>query len=234
MYHATLSSKSLADNTSIRPSASRSAANTERAPLAAVVMVYAVQVSGLPPPFLYHATLSSLLLADSTSKRPSASRSAANTECAPPAAAEMVYAVQVSGLPPPFLYHAILLSYALADSTSIRPSASRSAAYTERTQSAAVVMLYAVQVSGLPPPFLYHATLSLFSLADSTSMRPSASRSAANTEHAPSATVMLYAVQVSGLPPPFLYHATLSSMKLADSTSIRPSASRSAAYTEIA
>jgi hypothetical protein len=72
----------------------------------------------------------------------------------------MVYAVQVSGLPPPFLYHAILLSARLADSTSTRPSASRSAANTERAESAAVVMVYAVHVSGLPSPFLYHATLS--------------------------------------------------------------------------
>jgi hypothetical protein len=72
----------------------------------------------------------------------------------------MVYTVQVSGLPPSFLYHVTLSSPELADSTSIRPSASRSAANTESAASAAVAMVYAVQVSGLPPPFLYHATLS--------------------------------------------------------------------------
>jgi hypothetical protein len=73
----------------------------------------------------------------------------------------IVYAVQVSGLSPPFLYHATSKTpaFALADSTSIRPSASRSDAYTEYlSRPAPVTMVYAVQVSGLPPPFLYHAT----------------------------------------------------------------------------
>ncbi len=105
LYHATLSSYSLVDNTSSRPSASRSAANTERAPLTAVVMMYAVQVSGLPPPFLYHRTASTE--DNNKSTFPSASRSAAYTEYDASTIA-MVNAVQVSGLPPPFLYHATL------------------------------------------------------------------------------------------------------------------------------
>jgi hypothetical protein len=111
------------------------------APSAEVVIVCVVQVGGDPPLFLYQAILSSAKLADKTSKSPSPSRSAANTEYACIAELVMTLRVQEIGDPPPFLYQAITLSLELADSTSTRPSLSTSAADTNWAPFAVVVML---------------------------------------------------------------------------------------------
>ena len=76
LYHAILSSRTEADKTSKLPSPSKSAAYTERAPSAEVLMGVCAVKPPLPS-FLYHAILSSLLEAESTSKSPSPSMSAA-------------------------------------------------------------------------------------------------------------------------------------------------------------
>ena len=91
------------------------------------------------PLFLYHAILLSKREAESTSRSPSPSKSAAWTDHAP--SAEVLMAVCTVKPPlPSFLYHAILSSSREADNTSKSPSPSKSAAYTDQAPSAVVLM----------------------------------------------------------------------------------------------
>ena len=224
-YHAILSSLKDAERTSRSPSPSTSAAYTENAPSAAVVISCAVKLSA--PSFSYHAILLPNCKAERTSISPSPSTSAAYTDRAPLAAVVRVCAVKFSA--PSFSYHAILLSNNEADSTSISPSPSTSATYTEVAPSAAVVISWAVKFSA--PSFSYHTTLLSKREADSTSRSPSPSTSAAYTDRAPLAAVVIScAVKLSA--PSFSYHAILLSLTDAERTSRSPSPSTSAAYTE--
>src|SRR5881296_1474208 len=84
-YQAILSSTCDADRTSVSPSPSRSAANTQEAAMAAVEMVRAVHVGGEAPLFSYQAILLSPCDADRTSVSPSPSTSAAKTDKEPEA-----------------------------------------------------------------------------------------------------------------------------------------------------
>ena len=121
------------------PSPFRSLAWTDWAPLASVVMTWAVKFSF--PSFSYQAILSSSSEADSTSMCPSPFRSLVYAEVRPLAshAAVMTWVIK---LPlPSFLYQAILLyqegelSYAFAEITSMLPSPSKSAACKSRDET---------------------------------------------------------------------------------------------------
>ncbi len=79
-YQAILSSSIDAESTSMSPSPSRSAAKTENAPSAAVVITCCGPKLPAPSRFSYQAILSSSWDADRTSRSPSPSRSAAKTD----------------------------------------------------------------------------------------------------------------------------------------------------------
>ena len=167
-YQAILSSLYEADNTSRSPSLSMSAAQTPYATSAEVVMVLAVKLGSEAPSFSYQAILSSMTEADTTSRSPSLSISAAQTEWAPSAEVVMVLAVKLGSEAPSFSCQAILSSLYEADNTSRSPSLSMSAAQTERTASADVVMFAEPKV-GSPKaesPFSYQATVLSFNDAD--------------------------------------------------------------------
>jgi hypothetical protein len=76
--------------------------------------------------FSYQAIVSSFAEADSTSRSPSPSTSAANTEDAPSAVVVIGWAVNAGGEAPSFSCQAIVSSFADATSTSRSPSPSTS------------------------------------------------------------------------------------------------------------
>lgn len=85
--------------------------------------------------------------------------SATATANAPSVLVVIMVGVQEVGLPPSLEYHAILLSYELADTMSTPPLLSRFAAAKEYTPEAALVMTLAgAQATGLPPRFSNHTT----------------------------------------------------------------------------
>ena len=117
-----------------------------------------------------------------------------------------------------------------ADTISISPSPSISAAKTENAALALVAILAAAQVGSAAPLFSYQAMVSSRKEAETISISPSPSISAAKTELAPSALVaILAAAQVGSAAPLFSYQAMVSSSEEADTISISPSPSMSAA-----
>jgi hypothetical protein len=235
--HDIVSSASLTDSTSTLPSLSTSVTCTEEKATGDTVMVAgattaASQATGLPPRFLNHTI--PLLTADddSTSTRPSPSKSTANTHHARIAVVEMECAVQSIGFPPSLLYHAILLSSKLAQTTSTRPLPLTSAGYTDRMLCEMLGREKADQPTGLPPSFRNHDN-SDRDPPDTTSLSPSASTSAANTVVAKERFPTGKVVQVTGLSPLLRCHLTMPPFSLAVSMSTQPSPSKSAAPTPI-
>ena len=181
--HARSRPASAAESASTSPSASRSAANTERAPDAFEKMVRAIH--DVPSPeiaeFSYHEILPSNGKADITSTSPSSSTSAANTERAPPTVVAMVVEVHDPPSPVTFSCHAM---FSDPDSASRSPSPSTSAANTARAEEASDAMvstghsavLVGSRFSCQTSPHSAHP-------ADNTSTSPSPSTSAADTEY---------------------------------------------------
>ena len=103
------------------------------------------------------------------------------------------------------------LSFKEADIISISPSPSISAAKTEYAASALVAISEAAQVGSAAPLFSYHAMVSSRKEADTISISPSPSISAAKTECAPSApSPATEAAQVGSAAPLFSYQAMVS------------------------
>ena len=105
----------------------------------------------------------------------------------------MLAAVHVGSAAPSFSYHAMVLSSEEAETISISPSASISAAITENALSAFVAITFLVQVGFASPLFSYQAMVSSLCEADKISISPSPSISAAKTECAPSEFVTISA-----------------------------------------
>src|SRR5262249_60945800 len=123
----------------------------------------------------------------------------------------MVCGVHAGTAVPSSSYQAFLLSLE-ADRTSVSPSPSRSAAATDKALSAVVLMVRSVKAGRAAPLFSYQAILSSLKEADTTSTSLSPSRSAADTETAPSALVlMVCSVKPGVVAPSFSYQAILSS-----------------------
>ena len=93
-YHAMVSSSVEADNISISPSPSISAAKTLHAPSALVAISVAVQEEASPLLFSYQAMVSSIQEAERISISPSPSISAAKTDLAPSALVAISEAVK--------------------------------------------------------------------------------------------------------------------------------------------
>src|SRR6185295_130322 len=159
-YQAILSSRIEAESASRSPSPSTSATYTEWGTMALVEIVWSAQEVPPPPTFSYQAILSSLIEAESASRSPSPSTSAAYTERAPLALVEIVCSVQEVPPPPTFSYQAILSSCSDAESASRSPSPSTSATRTEKAPSALVEMVWSAQDVPPPPAFSYQAILS--------------------------------------------------------------------------
>ena len=199
-YQAMVLSLKLADTMSISPSPSISAANTDRALRALVSILAAAQVGFALPSFSYQAMVLSNIEADKMSISPSPSISAANTDHAPSAFVSITALVQVGFALPSFSYQAMVSSCAEADTISISPSPSISAAKTEVAETADVVISSAVQVGFALPSFSYQAMVLSFEEADKMSISPSPSISAANTDNGKSALVAISAAVKVTLP----------------------------------
>ena len=117
-----------ADTISISPSPSISAAKTECGAFALVTILAAVQVGFASPLFSYQAMVLSLKSADTISISPSPSISATWTSLAPAALVDISAATHVGFASPLFSYQAMVLSLKSADTISISPSPSISAA----------------------------------------------------------------------------------------------------------
>ena len=231
-------------STSMSPSPSTSAAHTERAPSAVVVISCSVHAMAVPPvwpPLRNTDTVSSFTDAASTSTAPSPSTSAAYTEAAPSAVVVSFCSDHVMTAPPvwPPLRNTDTVSPLRdATSTSSSPSPSTSAACTPRARIAVVVIVCSVHMMAAPPvwpPLKNTDTVSSVIDAASTSMSPSPSTSTTYTEAAPSAVVVIscsdHVMAAPPVWPPFRNTDTVSSKKDAANTSMSPSPSKSAAKT---
>ena len=236
---------------SVSPSSSMSPTRTSSAWVASVVRTTSVKVGSAAPSFSYHAILSSPWLADRMSRCPSLLTSPATTVRAPSAVVEMTISVNVGSAAPSFSCQAIVSAPCVADKTSMSPSSSTSAAKTEVAPlevahtSCGMKMISCVSSSiwsvcsyqaipqfsstGVAVP----TTGSARREAASTSVSPSPSTSAANTDAAPRApVVMTRMTNDGGLPPTFSCQAIVWSRKDAESTSRSPSPSTSATKLE--
>ncbi len=148
-YQAIVSSSDDADKISMSPSPSISATKTCSAPSALVAILDAVKVGVAPPLFSYQAIVSSQVDAETISRSPSPSMSAAKTLLAPSASIVIIDVVQLGFSFPSFTYQAILSSKVDAEIISISPSLSRSAAKTEYASSALVEISSATQVGSV-------------------------------------------------------------------------------------
>ena len=197
-----------ADTISISPSPSISAAKTDLARSALVAITALVQEGSAAPLFSYQAMVLSRVEADTISISPSPSISAAKTDLAPSALVAISAAVQEGSAAPLFSYQAIVSSSTEADTISISPSPSISAAKTENAPFALVAISEAVKEGSAAPLFSYQAMVLSFKEADIISISPSPSISAAKTDLAKSAFVAISeAVQVGSTAPLFSYQA---------------------------
>ena len=232
-YQAIVSSTPEAERTSTSPSPSRSAAKTDWAPSAAVVITCWSPKLPDPSVFSYQAILSSSLDAESTSRSPSPSTSAAKTDTAPSAA--VVITCWSPKLPDPsvFSYQAILSSPYEAESTSRSPSPSTSAAKTELATSVSEEIAVCSKNAALRwmVRFSYHA-ISLSGIeVERTSRSPSPSTSAAVTEVNETVAAEI-TCGLAKLPAPSVFSHDQISLPAAARTSRSPSPSRSTAKTE--
>ena len=183
-YQAILSSLFDAERTSRSRSPSRSAANTPCAPKAAMEMIRSGPNVPAPSVFSYQAILLSSRDAESTSRSPSLSRSAAIANCAPSAAEVMTCAAPNVPSPSVFSYQTTVSSPTEVANTSPSPSPSRSAATTDW----AAVRPSSIGCNGpnAPSPLVFscHAIVSTSAEAESASRSPSPSISAAKTDQA--------------------------------------------------
>jgi len=176
------------------PSPSTSDVNTLEAPSASTLISTAVHENPLPPPFESPLTYNTTLLARASvakmSRSPSLSTSAAWTLEAPSASVVTVIGDQELPSPPPLLSpfrcHTISSKRKEADKTSRSPSPSMSPTATSRSsleRKPPVAIVIADQELPSPPPLLspfrYHVIVSSSFDAESTSVSPSWSTSAA-------------------------------------------------------
>src|SRR5262245_8591537 len=213
------------------PSPSTSAANTAAAPRARSLTVRAVQVLPFPVRFSYQAMRSSKRDAETTSRSPSLSTSAAKMPSGPSAVAPIMRADMTEPSPRSFSYHVMASLPREADARSRSPSPSMSPAITADAPSALRETTCSRHDEPSPATFLYHAILSSKRDADATSTSPSPSMSAAITELAPFAEVEITRSRQCWPRSTFSYQAIFASKSEADSTSRSPSPSTSAAVT---
>ena len=207
-YHAMVSSPEEADTISISPSPSISAAKTDFAVSALVAILAAVQEGSAAPLFSYQAMVLSRVEADTISISPSPSISATKTDLAPSALVAISAAAHVGSAAPLFSYHAMVSSLTEADTISISPSPSISATKTENAPFAVVAISEAAHEGSEAPLFSYQAMVLSFKEADTISISPSPSISAANTDLAVSAFVAILAAVHEGFTAPlFSYQA---------------------------
>ena len=161
--------------------------------LTAVGTLCVLKLGNAAPSFSYHAIEPSRLNdVESTSKSPSPSTSVAYTDQVPIAESATTWALKLAAAAPSFSYQAIVLSNQDAESTSISPSPSISAAYTECAPFAAAVTICSLKLGTAAPSFSYQTMLSSNQEADNTSISPSPSISVEVTKTAPSALVEIF------------------------------------------
>ena len=148
---------------------------------------------------------------DTISRSPSPSMSATAISKAPSALpTDMLAAVQVGSALPSFSYQTIVSSFKEADTISISPSPSMSAAKTFLESSAVDAISAAVQLGSALPSFSYQAIVLSLKEAETISRSPSPSISSTKTVLTSSTPVAIFAptspFQPGFAPPLFSYH----------------------------